>query len=41
MVSSTFYIGFHSVEVGRGVFKIIASTEQPLVVNALIPSVAR
>lgn len=41
MVSSTFYIGFHSAEEARSVFEIIASTEQPLVVNALIPPVAR
>lgn len=41
MVSSTFYIGFHSAEETRGIFEIIAISEQSLVVNALIPSVTR
>lgn len=41
MVSSIFYIGFHSAEERRGVFEIIAISEQSLVVNALIPSVTR
>lgn len=41
MVSSTFYIGFHFAEEARGVFEAIASTEQPLMVNALVASVAR